>query len=478
MNLLNKIWHKISFIGVSPHEIHQKREVVILNKTIFLAVSLVLFFVPFEIFLNGFELVPFEIGASMIFSIVLLFNYWRAYIVAKYLSIFLGIFLIFVSTYAVGGGSNSEFNLLPIMLMPLILFKDIRHILLLTLLVTISFFVLKYSMYVVVPLVAIPIELREKVQPIMNLMTIVFLFAELYYFKNLNEKYEHRLEDQKQQIESNHKEIQDSITYAKRIQTAILPSDALFKKHFPNSFIMYLPKDIVAGDFYWMTEMDGKVFLAAADCTGHGVPGAMVSVVCHGALNRSVREYGLRKPCEILDKTRQLVIDTFEQNEENVKDGMDISLACFDFNNMKLEWAGANNPLYILRHSELKRSESEESGKLENSDSSIPQNDEFSIEITKGDREPIGYTENPTPFTTHQFGLQKGDTVYLFTDGYADQFGGLEGKKIGYKLFRDKLVELSTLEMDQQKIELESFFTSWKGDEEQVDDVCVIGIPV
>ena len=154
--------------------------------------------------------------------------------------------------------------------------------------------------------------------------------------------------EQKHEVESKNKEITDSITYAKRIQSAILPPEKVVKESLEDSFILYKPKDIVAGDFYWLEQKNGKVLFAAADCTGHGVPGAMVSVVCNNALNRSVREHGLTDPGKILDKTREIVIEEFEKSDEEVNDGMDIAICSLEGNS--LQYAGAHNPLWVIRN--------------------------------------------------------------------------------------------------------------------------------
>ncbi|HEY9083805.1 MAG TPA: SpoIIE family protein phosphatase [Vicingaceae bacterium] len=250
------------------------------------------------------------------------------------------------------------------------------------------------------------------------------------------------------------KEITDSITYAKRIQNAILPSDTTVKEYLPNNFVLYLPKDIIAGDFYWLERKDDNILFAAADCTGHGVPGAMVSVVCNNALNRTVREYGLTNPAEILNKTREIVVQEFEKSDDDVKDGMDISLCCLELSGSyaTLQWAGANNPLWIIRKHEL-------------------------IEV-KPNKQPIGKTDNPLSFTTHEIQLQKGDTIYVFTDGFADQFGGPKGKKFMYKPFKELLLSIQNKTMEEQKIVLEQHFKNWRGSIEQVDDVCVIGVRI
>ena len=257
-------------------------------------------------------------------------------------------------------------------------------------------------------------------------------------------------EKQKLIVETKSKEIMDSINYAKRIQSAILPPAKLVKEYLKDSFILYKPKDVVAGDFYWMEHKAGKVLFAAADCTGHGVPGAMVSVVCNNALNRSVREYALTDPGEILNKTREIVIQEFDKSEDEVKDGMDIALC--SLNGYKLEYAGANNPLWILRN-----------GKL--------------IE-TKANKQPIGKFDNLLPYTTHKFELEKGDSIYIFSDGYVDQFGGEKGKKFKSKAFKSLLLSIQNKTMEEQRILIDKAFETWRGNLEQIDDVCVIGVRI
>jgi serine phosphatase RsbU (regulator of sigma subunit) len=255
-------------------------------------------------------------------------------------------------------------------------------------------------------------------------------------------------------------EIQDSINYAKRIQIAILPPLKSISDALPNSFVFYQPKDVVAGDFYWFEKIERQLLIAAADCTGHGVPGAMVSVICNNSLNRSFREYHLTQPNDILDKTREIVIAEFEKSEEEVKDGMDISMVSinmekkFEGDNAHLEilWSGANNPLWVVR-----KYASE-------------------VEEYKGDKQPIGKYSSPKPFTLHSIKIYEGDTFYLFTDGFADQFGGPKGKKYMYKAFKELLLSIHNLPMDEQKDYLGNSLLKWRGDLEQVDDICVIGV--
>ncbi|MCB0477189.1 MAG: SpoIIE family protein phosphatase [Crocinitomicaceae bacterium] len=276
---------------------------------------------------------------------------------------------------------------------------------------------------------------------------------------------------QKEIVEEKNKEITDSITYAKRIQSAILPSDNLIKRSLPNSFVLYKPKDIVAGDFYWMemgksiAQEQENVLIAAADCTGHGVPGAMVSVVCNNSLNRSVREFGLTDPGKILDKTRELVVKEFEKSQEEVKDGMDIAVVSIEqqqgegassksISCSKLKYAGANNPLWVIRK------------------------DSNEIEEFKADKQPIGKFSHSKPFVTHELTLNSGDTFYIFSDGYVDQFGGDKGKKFKASNLKTLLLDIQNLEMSTQKEQLDQVFEEWKGENEQLDDVCFIGVRI
>lgn len=275
--------------------------------------------------------------------------------------------------------------------------------------------------------------------------------AEISKQKNLAEKHRDEVIHQHSQLEEKTKEITDSINYAKRIQNAILPPLNLVSEKLKNCFIVYEPKDIVAGDFYWMEAKEDLVLFAAADCTGHGVPGAMVSVMCSNALNRAVKEYGLVQPAAILDKTLEIILAQFENSVDDVKDGMDIAICAFQPSTKRLEYSGAQNPLWIIRNNGLE------------------------LEEIKGDKQPIGKYSTRKQFTNHSLVLDSGDLVYLSSDGYADQFGGERGKKFKSINFKKLLFEIRTKTMLEQKQLLQETFQKWKGDLEQLDDVCVLG---
>lgn len=282
-----------------------------------------------------------------------------------------------------------------------------------------------------------------------------------FFFNRFTVLYLKHIESQRNEIEVQKREIIDSINYARRIQKAILPPTRLVREYLGDSFILYKPKDVVAGDFYWMEKSDNKILFAAADCTGHGVPGAMVSVVCNNALNRSVREFKLSDPGEILDKTRELLLQEFDKAEEDVKDGMDISLCVMEGN--MLHFAGAYNPLWLIR----------KEGPDKDASADYPS----FIEL-KPDKQPIGKFDNPFPFNSQTIELREGDTIYIFSDGYADQFGGEKGKKFMVANFKKLLISIQNEAMEKQKEIIDMNFESWKGDLEQIDDVCVIGLKI
>lgn len=272
--------------------------------------------------------------------------------------------------------------------------------------------------------------------------------------KKIIELQKHEVEKQREIVVEKNKEITDSINYAKRLQQAILATREEIQSFLPQSFLLYKPKDIVAGDFYFFETSENYIFYAAADCTGHGVPGAMVSIVCSNALSRCVKEFDLNDPGEILTKTRDLILETFKKSGQDVKDGMDISFITINRKDNTIRWSGANNALWLIT-------------------TSAP--DEIT-EITP-DKQPIGKTENPKPFTTHILD-KKVKSLYLFTDGYADQFGGEKGKKLKDANLKKIILKSKEYSPEEQQVYLDREFEKWRGNLEQLDDVCVIGVSI
>lgn len=258
------------------------------------------------------------------------------------------------------------------------------------------------------------------------------------------------------EIDGKNKDITDSIHYAKRIQNAILPSESVIKQSINESFVFYQPKAIVSGDFYWLEKWGNETLIAAVDCTGHGVPGAFMSIVGHNILTQTVNVLGLTKPSLILNETNRQLSKKLNQDpdEATVRDGMDIALIAINYSKLKIEFAGANNPLWIVRDNKM-------------------------IKIN-GDKFPIGafVGEELQQFTNHEWELQKGDCIYIFTDGYPDQFGGPKGKKFKYKPFEDLLLKHHRKSFEEQKKILGTTINDWVGNLDQIDDILVIGIKI
>jgi serine phosphatase RsbU (regulator of sigma subunit) len=253
------------------------------------------------------------------------------------------------------------------------------------------------------------------------------------------------------EIEDKNRDITASIRYAERIQRAMLPRPDSFH----DTFVLYMPKDIVSGDFYWMYDSGDEQFIAACDCTGHGVPGAFMSIIGHNSLNKVVREYGITRPGAILNQLNAEVVKALMQrNEETINDGMDLTLIAFNRKKFKLDFAGAYNPMYLVRKGEV---------------------------ITyKGDRFPIGMSsiEAKKTFRNQDVDIQPGDMIYMGSDGYADQFGTSEGKKYKSGNVKKLLAEIWNLPICEQRDKLEKEILDWKGDLPQVDDIMFIGTKI
>jgi serine phosphatase RsbU (regulator of sigma subunit) len=258
------------------------------------------------------------------------------------------------------------------------------------------------------------------------------------------------LQKQKDLVDEHQKETLDSIHYAKRIQNALMANSTLINQFLLNNFVFFQPKDIVSGDFYWATHFNNRFYLAVCDSTGHGVPGAFMSLLNMSFLSEAVKEKNIVHPNEILNFVRERLINTI--SNEGQQDGMDGILICYDTENQIIEYSAANNEPILIRNNEI-------------------------IELPK-DKMPIGKGEKNNSFTLNSIKLIKGDNLFLYTDGYADQFGGLKGKKFKYKQLNELLLSLSNQTMIEQKDILSKTFTSWKGNLEQIDDVLIIGIKV
>jgi serine phosphatase RsbU (regulator of sigma subunit) len=262
------------------------------------------------------------------------------------------------------------------------------------------------------------------------------------------------IEEQKDKIEKQHDEITQSIRYAKRIQTAMLPNSEIIEAMLPSHFILFKPRDIVSGDFYFFKPLGNKMVFIAADCTGHGVPGGFMSMLGISFLSEITSQLHKPSAAEILNHLREKIKLTLGQSgaESSQKDGMDMSVSLIDIENKRVEYAGAFNPLYYVRNNEL--------------------------EIVKADRQPVAVYFKESEFNNHYIEVQKGDVFYMFSDGYQDQIGGPNQRKFMTKNFKNLLLDIHKKPMSKQQQILDETIEKWRGESMQVDDILVIGFQV
>jgi serine phosphatase RsbU (regulator of sigma subunit) len=267
------------------------------------------------------------------------------------------------------------------------------------------------------------------------------------------------IETQHTTIHQKNKEITDSIRYAQKIQTAMMPLKHEFSAYFKDAFVLFEPKDIISGDFFWITTRGEKIIFATGDCTGHGVPGGFMSMLGVSLLNEIINEHDLTEPALILSRLRKKVITALRQKglSGEQQDGMDMTICVIDKQQMTIQYAAANHTFYLIRETD-----------------SV-----YTVEEFRGDKQPVGiFGKDLKPFKQYSIDLQPNDRIYTFTDGFADQFGGPKGKKFKYKQLKELLLSIQDLDLNEQEVIIKERFKNWKGNLEQVDDVCLIGIRI
>ena len=290
---------------------------------------------------------------------------------------------------------------------------------------------------------------------------------------------EDEIRKQKEQIEIIHKEVTDSINYATRLQSSILPELKILEEYYSECFVLFKPKDKVSGDFYWWAVVEKQLVITVADCTGHGVPGAFMSMLGSSLLREIVVKEYMTNPAIILKRLRKEIINSLKQKGETgeQKDGMDMSLITINTETNECQWAGANNPLYIVSSSQsavssMQSAFGNEMHELPTATASCQ------LYELKGDKMPIAIYERMEPFTNHEFKVEKGDCLYLFSDGYADQFGGPKNKKFGYKQFKEIILTNADKPMAEQNNIIEKSLNEWIDNVEQIDDITILGIKI
>ena len=454
MKSILQIWEQLSRNGLRDNEgVFEHREVIFLNKILVISPIVIALIIPLEIFLNGFQLVPLEVSLILLILIPLALQRYRYFWAARLFSFIIGNSFIIVAGILVGKGVNNHIAMIPLMLFGMIIFKNTRDRVLVLFISVLFYLTLYYCLETIPPAYNVSPENKEKFTFIFYLMTLLLTFLLGYYSLAINREFEKLIITQKEGLALKNKEITDSINYAKRIQNAKLPKKEEIYNLLPQSFVLFKPKDIVSGDFYSIHKTQNEIIIAAADCTGHGVPGALMSMVGSEQLNKAVLQSS--KISEILQLLNQGIKSSLRQTSagESTRDGMDIALCSVNTKEGVVKFGGANRPLWVVR------------------------NGQASIEEIKPTKNAIGgLTEHHSQFESHELKLQPGDSFYIFTDGYPDQFGGQSGKKLMTKKFKEILLSIKHLPMPEQEKHLDQFIENWKGRTEQVDDILVIGV--
>ncbi|MNJ83607.1 Stage II sporulation protein E (SpoIIE) [compost metagenome] len=376
----------------------------------------------------------------------------KKYVTSFVFHVCCGFLYFIITTLVYGTKVNLHFFMLVLCMISIVVFNSQKVIRIFLALAIISFFSLVIWSHFYEPFLQIPKQTKalEILLGNVNLL-LLFLICSLFllFLKVQMIKSHNRIVEQKNLIEEKNRDLTDSIRYAQRIQNAMLPSKSSIETIFPGHFLFFKPKDIVSGDFYWVFENGDYQFIAVGDCTGHGVPGSLMSVLGINLLIEIVENKQILHPDLILNELRNGILLAFDKDGKSTeyKDGMDIAIARINRKTKTYSFAAANNTMYHFSVDGLQE--------------------------RKADRQPVGFSHNLEPFTQQDFSYETGDTLVLFTDGFADQFGGPKNKKFRYKSFQELLLEYQNDKLDNV---LDKTFHSWKRDLEQVDDVCVFGI--
>jgi sigma-B regulation protein RsbU (phosphoserine phosphatase) len=450
---------KILNIGVAANNYEALNRKIRISNLISLITIIMMFgYIPAAIYFKLIGIITLNVLFFISACLSFYLNFKKKFNAAFYMASFYGLIYFTFGPLFYGLASNLQFFILIMCLIAISLFES-ALILKMYIGVAVSmFFMLVLYMEGKTGVVDLTNEMK-KAQHIVSILNLFILFFTtiffFIFFRRESLLFQKDIIKQKEIIEEKQKEIIDSINYAKRIQFALLASESLLQNNLPEYFVLFNPKDVVSGDFYWATPTDEGFIYITADCTGHGVPGAFMSLLNISKLSQVINENKITRPDLILNNIRTEIINVLnaEGSKEESKDGMDAVLCKLDIKNMKLEYAAANNSFYIIRNNQLI--------------------------ICKADKMPVGKGHDDSVlFTYNQIALECGDVIYTFTDGYADQFGGSKGKKFKYKQLEEILLQIHHLPMPEQSDILNRKFHDWKGNLDQVDDVCIIGVKI
>ncbi|MBA3681519.1 MAG: SpoIIE family protein phosphatase [Bacteroidetes bacterium] len=456
---MKELYNKIIFLGIH-HAKNQNdvKSIKLINQMSLILAILMFLFCLIGPILNLYNVLYFAIPFAFAFSLTTYFNHKGWLTFNKYYFTLVPMFFICLICWHNGINMGDRYFLFATAIIPLILFRNTLLIFALSYLNMGAFFFVTWYQTTHKPYLVVDenIALQYWCITIMAVFTIFYFVMQ--YFKKGSEDYEKEIETKNEEISAKNKEIVDSINYAKKIQTTLLAHNDFLQKHLPDHFVFFKPKDIVSGDFYWATEHNKRFYLAVCDSTGHGVPGAFMCLLNIGFLNEAIKEKNISSPARVFDHVRTRLINDISKDGQ--QDGMDGILLCIDTSSplektgdeakISVTYAGSNNAPVLIRNSELM--------------------------ILPTDKMPVGKGERNQDFALNKIDIQPGDCLYLYTDGFADQFGGPKGKKFKYKALNELLLANHKKTTSEQKEIFNSTFENWRGKLEQVDDVCVIGI--
>ncbi|MFT4661763.1 MAG: serine phosphatase RsbU (regulator of sigma subunit) [Patiriisocius sp.] len=449
-------WNKISTIGCQPGmEPDNARAQHLLNRIIFFGLAVSILSIPLILSMNSIVQTVTHLMVVLLTPFSWLLSKQRKVDSATiFLCTIMMINLVLQGLIQHQG--SSHYLLLAIAVFPLVLMKKTKTPVLIFILAAICFVVVEEFHSYISLKTDYSAEQLQATHTGVVVVSFLTTFIMLFQTRLTNITYQAKVISQRQEIEEKHTEITDSINYSERIQRSFLASTDVLNKNLNDYFIFFQPKETVSGDFYWAGKLANNNFaMVNADSTGHGVPGAIMSILNITSIEKAVEENKLSNPASIFNATRKTIIERLKKDgsPEGGKDGMDASIICFDFDKNKFTYTAAQNPIWIIRDGEL-------------------------TEI-KPEKMPIGkHDKDHIPFEGGEFEMQKGDQIYTLTDGFQDQFGGPKGKKFMIKKMREYVLSISHLPMQKQHQKLYEVFSSWKGDLEQVDDVCVIGVRI
>ena len=461
-------WQRISFFGVSENtDVLDLKRHKVYNQVVAISLVTYLFFIPVAVLLGSFFYFNVLIAAIVLQAFCLWLNFKRRFVVSMIAFMLTLIGSIALLAAHMGESSGVYLCLIPISILPILFVRNKLF----------AFISLSLCMLIYLGLVQVwsevtPLYVEDWKRTVVfysNVVGIV-LVSYLYneFFRLSADENDARNIFINREISIRNEKILENVKLARQIQANLLPSKKLMESNFPSSFVFYQPRDIVSGDFYWIDEKDGKQYCAVIDCTGHGIPGAFVSILGHQALQRALNNLGLREPAEILNKLHDLIYSALRKEDSNIIDGMDMALICIDRVKRKMTYSGANNNILLVRDMEVP---------LENIEPEFRGISRLMYKIN-AQRQSVGSELLNEAFTQIELEIEKNDSIYMYTDGYIDQFGGPHFRKMMHTPLRKLIMEIQGQGIQDQKDAIQMYFDNWKREGKQVDDVCVVGIQI